>query len=89
MSRMMLLFIMFTLIVNVNCANYLDKYVTHWDFTCTSKLLQTYPSSTYTVYVLNMTSQTWLNGIITTIYQSNYFVIFQLHFHHDQSGGII
>jgi len=77
MSRMVLLFVMITLLINVNHGSPLDSYVGHWDFTCTSKLLQTYPSSTYTVYIINMTSQTWLNGIITankTIYQYNYFV---------------
>ena len=77
MSPIMLLFIMFTLNGNVKCPSPLDEYVYHWDPTFSYKLLQTYPSPTSTVYVINMTSQTWLNGIITSIeiiYQCNDFV---------------
>jgi hypothetical protein len=69
MARIMLLIVMLTLIVNVKCECPLDEYIYHWDWTFSYKLLQTYPSPTYTVYILNLTSQTWLNGIITTIYQ--------------------
>ena len=66
MFRIMLLFVTLTLIISMNYASPLDQYVFHWDFTCTWKLLQTYPSPTHTVYIINMTSQTWLNGNITT-----------------------
>jgi hypothetical protein len=45
----------------------LDDYVNTPDPAFTWKLIQTYPSSTYTVYVLNMTSQKWFNCKITPI----------------------
>jgi hypothetical protein len=67
MPRIIWLFVMFTLIGYVTCASPLDEYVYHYISNYTWKLIQAYPSPTSTVYVLNMTSQTWLNGIITSI----------------------
>jgi hypothetical protein len=49
-------------IVHKTYATPLDDYVNTPDPTFAWKLIQTYPSSTYTVYVLNMTSQKWLDG---------------------------
>ena len=64
MFRTILLVVTLSLFVCVNCESPLDAYIYHWDETCTWKLIETYPSETYTVYVINMTSQTWLNGRI-------------------------
>lgn len=66
MVRIGLIVIIIPLVIHINQGSPLDAYVGHWDFTCTWKVLQTYPSPTYTVYILNMTSQTWLNGMIPT-----------------------
>ena len=93
MYRIALLFTMFTLIVDIKCPSPLDEYVYHWDTTFSYKLLQTYPSPTHTVYILNLTSQTWMNSTIIinqSIYYSNsFFAIFQVHFRQDRFGGII
>jgi hypothetical protein len=51
----------------MNCGTPLDDYVNKPDPAFTWKLIRTYPSPTYTVYVLNMTSQQWLDGIIVEI----------------------
>jgi hypothetical protein len=40
----------------------LDDYVNTPDLVFSWKRLQTYPQSTYTLYVLNMTSQQWFDG---------------------------
>jgi hypothetical protein len=58
---------MIALMVNMNYGTPLDDYVNTPDPNFAWKLIRTHPSSTYTVYVLNMTSQQWLNGIITSI----------------------
>ena len=60
-------FILFTpifLIVAVVASNAtpLDDYVNTPDPNFGWKRLQTYPLSTYTLYVLNMTSQKWFDG---------------------------
>jgi hypothetical protein len=63
MSRIVLLLVMIALIVNTSYSTPLDDYVNTPDPAFSWKLIRTYPSSTYTVYILNMTSQQWLNGI--------------------------
>lgn len=40
----------------------LDDYVNTPDPNFSWKRLQTYPQTTYTLYVLNMTSQKWFDG---------------------------
>ena len=40
----------------------LDDYVNTPDSNFGWKRLQTYPYSTYTLYILNMTSQKWFDG---------------------------
>lgn len=62
MYRIILLFFIFILIGNVSSGP-LDEYVFHWDSTFSYKLLETYPSPAYTVYILNLTAQTWMNSI--------------------------
>ena len=62
MFRMVLFVVMITFIINVSHGSPLDYYVFHGELICTAKVLETYPSSTHTVYVMNMTSQKWLNG---------------------------
>jgi hypothetical protein len=57
----------------MNCGTPLDDYVNKPDPAFAWKLIRTYPSPTYTVYVLNMTSQQWLDGIIVEI--KKYFSI--------------
>jgi hypothetical protein len=42
----------------------LDDYVNKPDPTFSWKRLKTYPRGTYTVHVLNMTSQKWMDGMI-------------------------
>jgi hypothetical protein len=64
MYRIMLLFVMIASIINMNCGTPLDDYVNKPDPAFSWKVIQTYPSSTYTVYILNMTSQQWFDGII-------------------------
>ncbi len=63
MCRIGLLFVIIASIINMTNATPLDDYVNTPDPAFTWKLIQTYPSSTYTVYVLNMTSQKWFDGI--------------------------
>ncbi len=62
MYRMALLFVMIASIISINYGTPLDDYVNKPDPAFAWKLIQTYPSSTYTVYILNMTSQQWFNG---------------------------
>ncbi len=73
MYRIMFLFVMIVSIINMNCGTPLDDYVNKPDPAFAWKLIRTYPSPTYTVYVLNMTSQQWLDGIIVEI--KKYFSI--------------
>ena len=62
MCRILLLFITSFAIVQLNDATPLDDYVNKPDPNFAWKLIQTYPSSAYTVYVLNLTSQKWFDG---------------------------
>ena len=64
MCRTLLALIIFVLTINTNCSTPLDDYVNKPDPNFSWKLLQTYPSSTYTVYILNMTSQQWIDSAI-------------------------
>ncbi len=64
MYRVLLLFVTVATIVNINCNTPLDDYVNKPDPAFAWKLIQTYPSETSTVYILNMTSQQWFDGII-------------------------
>jgi hypothetical protein len=75
----------------MNYGTPLDDYVNKPDPAFAWKLIRTYPSPTYTVYVLNMTSQQWFDGRIIEIKKifSMKLFCFQLHFHPNQSGGII
>ncbi len=76
MYRIVLLFFMIVSISNMTCSTPLDDYVNKPDPAFAWKLIQTYPSSTYTVYVLNMTSQHWFDGIIKTIFLIRIIVFF-------------
>ncbi len=67
MYQIFLLFVTIVSIVKINYATPLDDYVNKPDPAYSWKLIQTYPSSTYTVYVLNMTSQKWFDGMILII----------------------
>jgi hypothetical protein len=49
-------------ILNTCDSTPLDDYVNTPDPTFSWKRLQTYPKGTYTVHVLNMTSQKWMDG---------------------------
>jgi hypothetical protein len=50
--------------ISINDGTPLDDYVNQPDPAFSWKLIQTYPLSTSTVYILNMTSQQWFDGII-------------------------
>lgn len=52
------------LLLNTCSSTPLDDYVNTPDSTFGWKRLQTYPRPTYTVYVLNMTSQKWMDSKI-------------------------
>jgi hypothetical protein len=54
--------LVFGLLVNTGSLTPLDDYVNSPDSTFSWQRLQTYPRSTYTVYVLNMTSQKWMDS---------------------------
>jgi hypothetical protein len=56
--------LIFVLILNTCSLTPLDDYVNTPDSTFSWKRLETYPRPTYTVYVLNMTSQKWMDGKI-------------------------
>jgi hypothetical protein len=58
---------MMAFMADMSYSTALDDYVNTPDPHFSWKLLETYPSSTYTVYVLNMTSQQWMDGIMTAI----------------------
>lgn len=62
MYRTVFLFVIIVAMMDVSGSTPLDDYVNKPDPTFSWKLIRTYPSSTYTVYVLNMTSQTWFDG---------------------------
>lgn len=62
--NILLLFVTIFSIIYINEGTPLDDYVNKPDPTFSWKLIATYPSSTYTVHILNMTSQTWFDGII-------------------------
>lgn len=61
MAKILLMFVMISLIITNIHSSPLDYYVFH-NITCIGHLLQTYPSPTHTVYVLNMTSQNWFDS---------------------------
>jgi hypothetical protein len=67
MYRILLLFVTIASIVNINYGTPLDDYVNKPDPAFAWKLIKAYPFSTYTIYLLNMTSQQWLDGIIKEI----------------------
>jgi hypothetical protein len=67
MYRILLIFVAIASIININYGTPLDDYVNKPDPAFAWKLIQTYPFSTYTIYLLNMTSQQWLDGIIKEI----------------------
>ena len=62
MYRILFLFVIIISMMDMSGSTPLDDYVNKPDPTFSWKLIRTYPSSTYTVYVLNMTSQTWFDG---------------------------
>jgi len=64
MYRIALLSIIVASIISINNGTPLDDYVNQPDPVFSWKLIETRPSSTYTLYILNMTSQQWFNGII-------------------------
>jgi hypothetical protein len=56
-------FVVVFVIISNNClATPLDDYVNTPDPMFSWKRLQTYPQQTYTLFVLNMTSQRWFDG---------------------------
>jgi hypothetical protein len=67
MYRILLLFVTIVSIIYINDGTPLDDYVYKPDPAFKWKLIDTYPSSTYTVYILNMTSQHWFDGRIIEI----------------------
>jgi hypothetical protein len=62
--------LIFVLLWNTCSLTPLDDYVNTPDPTFGWKRLQTYPRTTYTVYILNMTSQKWMDGEIL-IFEKN------------------
>jgi hypothetical protein len=67
----------------------LDDYVNTPDPMFSWKRLQTYPQPTYTLFILNMTSQQWFDGKIIFYIMLKYSYLLKTRFHHNQSGGII
>lgn len=67
MYRLLSLLVMMISMIERSDATPLDDYVNKPDPIFSWKLIRTYPSSTYTVYVLNMTSQTWFDGRFSMI----------------------
>ena len=80
MVRTLVLLVIFLLAISKNYSTPLDDYVNKPDPNFSWKLLQTYPSSTYTLYVLNMTSQQWIDGLIVKIEKKSKFMIDVHHF---------
>lgn len=70
MYRILWLFVIFFSTINITSSTPLDDYVNTPDPNFSWKLLQTYPTSTCTVYILNMTSQRWIDGLIMKILQN-------------------
>ncbi len=64
MYRIVLLSVIIASMISINDGTPLDDYVNQPDPAFSWKLIQTHPLSTSTVYILNMTSQHWFNGII-------------------------
>jgi hypothetical protein len=62
MYRIVLLFVVVVSIISITSSTPLDDYVNKPDPNFSWKLLQTYPSAAGTVYILNMTSQQWMDG---------------------------
>ncbi len=63
MDRFAIYVVAILIIVLNKCeATPLDDYVNAPDPVFSWKRLQTYPQSTYTLYVLNLTSQRWFDG---------------------------
>jgi hypothetical protein len=67
----------------------LDDYVNTPDPMFSWKRLQTYPQPTYTLFILNMTSQQWFDGEIIFYKMLKYSSFLKTRFHRNQSGGII
>ncbi len=56
-------FVVLFVVISNNCLGTpLDDYVNTPDPMFSWKRLQTYPQPTYTIYILNMTSQQWFDG---------------------------
>ena len=64
MRRLFLFVITLILLIKNNHSTPLDDFVNQPDPAYDWNLLQTYPSPAYTVYILNMTSQTYFNSKI-------------------------
>jgi hypothetical protein len=64
MYRIVLLSVLIASMISVNNGTPLDDYVNQPDPVFSWKLIQTHPSSKYTLHILNMTSQQWFNGIM-------------------------
>jgi hypothetical protein len=56
--------VLFVIVLNSCLATPLDDYVNTLDPMFSWTRLETYPQSTYTIYVLNMTSQQWFDGTV-------------------------
>jgi hypothetical protein len=67
MYRIFLLFATIVSFVHIIYGTPLDDYVNTPDPAFSWTLIRTYPLSTYTVYVLNMTSLKWFDGIIIAV----------------------
>ncbi len=81
--------VLFVLILNNCFGKPLDDYVNTPDPMFSWKRLQTYPQPTYTVFILNMTSQQWFDGKIFLYKMFDYSSLLQIRFLHNQFGGII
>ena len=75
MHRTILLFTIIFSTFKIDDATPLDDYVKDFDPNFGWKILQRYPYSTHTIYVLNMTSQKWLNSTIIIVHPNNNIVI--------------
>ncbi len=62
MYRLFFFFITIASLIKNNHSTPLDDYINKPDSAYNWKHIRTYPSSAYTVYVLNMTSQTFFNS---------------------------
>jgi hypothetical protein len=68
--------VLFVTITNNCLATPLDDYVNTPDPMFSWKRLETYPQSTYTLYILNMTSQQWFDGKIRLYKLLDYLIVF-------------